>query len=99
LTLDGLTNPSDATSPAEEGGSAMMVGGWSMGWMWIWPVLIVCGLAVIGYVAVRLARGGTAGSPNTAGPPSSQARRILDERYARGEIDDEEYRHRRGELS
>jgi putative membrane protein len=76
----------------------MMGGGWSMGLMWIWPLLVAVGLAVIGYVAVRLARAGTDGSRDAAGPPSSQARRILDERYARGEIDDEEYRHRQGEL-
>ena len=75
----------------------MMVGGWSMGWMWIWPVLLVSGVVVLGYVAARLVRGRT-GSPKAVEPVRSQASRILDERYARGEIDDEEYRRRRGEL-
>jgi putative membrane protein len=31
--------------------------------------------------------------------PSSEASRILDERYARGEIDDEEYQRRRAVLA
>jgi putative membrane protein len=72
-----------------------MMGGWAMGWMWVWPVLIVAGLLVIGYVAVRLAQG-MPPSSRRSGP--SPARRILDERYARGEIDDEEYRRRRDAL-
>jgi hypothetical protein len=47
---------------------------------------------------------GPAGTPAPAGPagpdvppapPADSARRILDERFARGEIDDDEYRHRR----
>lgn len=68
--------------------------GWGLGWMWVWPVLIVAGLVIIGYVAVRLATGRQPSS--STGPGSgSAARRILDERYARGEIDEEEYRRRR----
>jgi putative membrane protein len=73
-----------------------MMGGASMGWMWVWPVLIVVGLSVLGYVAVRLAQGRPGASPPGADAGSgSAARRILDARYARGEIDDEEYRRRR----
>jgi putative membrane protein len=74
-----------------------MMGGWTMGWMWVWPVLVVVGLAIIGYVVVRLAQGRqmSGGSDPRSG---SAARRILDERYARGEIDEEEYRRRRDEL-
>ncbi|SFO41149.1 putative membrane protein, partial [Pseudonocardia ammonioxydans] len=35
------------------------------------------------------------------GPPQARpsARQILDERYARGEIDEDEYHHRRDELA
>lgn len=69
----------------------MMDGGMMMGWMLIWPLLVLVGLALLGYVAFRLARGGTAGR-------SSPARRILDERYARGEIDEDEYQRRRDGL-
>jgi putative membrane protein len=78
----------------------MMGGGWAMGWMWVWPTLVGAGLVIIGYVAVRLAQGRQSLSPTSAGAESgSAARRILDERYARGEIDEVEYRHRRDVLS
>jgi putative membrane protein len=67
-----------------------------MGWMWVWPVLIVVGLLILGYVAVRLAQGRQGASPTGSDPAAgSVVRRILDERYARGEIDDEEYQRRR----
>lgn len=76
-----------------------MMGGSVMGWMWIWPVLIVAGLLMIGYVVVRLVQGGRSPSPTGTGPADSAARRILDERFARGEIDEDEYRQRRKLLS
>jgi len=69
-----------------------------MGWTWVWLVLIVAGLLVIGYVAVRLAQGRQSTSPTGSDPSGVTARRILDERYARGEIDDEEYQRRRNLL-
>lgn len=65
-----------------------------MGWIWIWPVLILAGLLILGYAGVRLAQGRGLWSL----PGSTPARQILDERYARGEIDEEEYRRRRDEL-
>ncbi|PKV92514.1 putative membrane protein [Amycolatopsis echigonensis] len=68
--------------------------GGAMGWMWIWPVLVVLGLfAVVGGLLwwVRARRETPAGA-------SGSARRILDERLARGEIDEDEYRRRRTEL-
>ncbi len=75
-----------------------MMDGWTMGWMWLWPVLIVVGLAILGYVVLRLGQDRRDGSPTGPGLPGSSARRILDERYARGEIDEEEYRRRRDVL-
>jgi len=69
----------------------MMDGPMMMGWFWIWPLLVLIGVLLLGYVAYRLAQSGAA-----TGQPS--ARQILDERYARGEIDDQEYRQRRAEL-
>jgi len=69
--------------------------GAAVGWMWVWPVLIVVGLIILGYVVVRLAQGRQRTSPTGSDHSGSAARRILDERYARGEIDDEEYQRRR----
>jgi uncharacterized membrane-anchored protein YhcB (DUF1043 family) len=34
-----------------------------MGWMWIWAVLIVGGLLIIGFVVVRLVQGADRSSP------------------------------------
>lgn len=65
-------------------------------WLWMlgWSVLLLAGLAALVWVIVRLTRGG--GQPSDNRPGS--ARSILDERYARGEIGDEEYRTRRDTL-
>jgi putative membrane protein len=72
-----------------------MMGNWTMGSMWIWPVIVVAGLLLLGYAALRLLQQPPTGPGPDAG---SSARRILDERYARGQVDDEEYRQRRGML-
>jgi putative membrane protein len=75
----------------------MMMNGWMYGWMWIWPLLVLAGLLLLIYGVVRLAQG----SPSVPGDVErdSSARQILDERFARGEIDEDDYRRRRGELS
>ncbi|MDQ2707057.1 MAG: SHOCT domain-containing protein [Actinomycetota bacterium] len=65
--------------------------GWGVGWMWAWPVLVLIGLVLLGVVAYGLLRGGH--RPET-GPGRVTARDILDERFARGEIEAEEYRQR-----
>ncbi|MBS3940456.1 MAG: SHOCT domain-containing protein [Actinobacteria bacterium] len=66
---------------------------WGSGYGWIWMLLswaVIIGLVVwaVNTFAGRDARDNGASSP----------RRILDERFARGEIDEEEYRRRRDEL-
>lgn len=74
----------------------MMMGGGAMGWIGIvWPQLVVIGLGVLIYLGYRLI------APSREDPLTgniSSARRILDERYARGEIDEQEYRRRRNEI-
>ncbi len=66
-------------------------GGW-------WSLLVMLGVLLLLIVtavllAVSLGRSGSAAPPRAGG--GSTADRLLDERFARGEIDEEEYRHRR----
>lgn len=62
-----------------------------MTWMWAWPGLLLVGVVVLGALAYGLLRG-----DKTEGTSAGRAtaREILDERYARGELDGEEYRQR-----
>jgi putative membrane protein len=69
-------------------------GGWGfgMGWgMWIfWIVLIIIVVAL-----VRLIGPGSGSAPST---PDRSPMEILKARYARGEIDEEEFNRRRRQL-
>ena len=59
--------------------------------------LLLAGLTLLVVTAVRVLVGGVAGTPKrTAAEHDSHgsARRVLDERYAAGELSTEEYRHR-----
>ena len=76
---------------------------WGMGWgggmgwgvgMFLWPLLTIGLLAVL---AVALFR--WLGAGGTVGPRTQTARDILDARYARGEIDREEYQRRRQDIA
>jgi putative membrane protein len=73
--------------------------GYGMGGMWLWwlfGLLLVVGLVLLAVLVIRtLAGGESSRSPSAPGPPaSSRARKILDERYARGEVSTEEYQER-----
>jgi putative membrane protein len=70
-----------------------MMGYSGMGLLWLWPLLIIAGLAVLSYVVAH-ARPERFADQETG----DEARRILGERFASGEIDDEEYRRRRDSL-
>lgn len=81
--------------------------GAGMGLGWIWMILF-WGLVIAGIVAlvrwVVAQPGGAASSPGTAsgmpaGTPTSTPLTILQERYARGEIDRAEYETKRRDLS
>lgn len=83
--------------------------GWGMDWMdhgwgmggggWAWFVVPLL-LVVIVLLVAMLARGsgGRTRTPPSGGTGQTRAREILDERYARGELTDEEYRERRRHL-
>ena len=73
----------------------MMWGNGSMGWSWGFGLLAIAGVAVLIYVIVRLLSN-KSGSEDTRSAPrqgeSAGARRILEERFARGELTAEQLR-------
>ena len=71
------------------GGSGMAFGPL---WMIVWLVVLVVGIVAI--VRWLGEKGGAGGDRPTRG-----AREILDERYARGEIDREEYMKRKQDIT
>ncbi len=71
--------------------------GWGDGAWWMmlfWGPVLVIALVALVIWAVRSTPGGRGGSTAAGGDPLDGARRILAERYARGELDSEEYRDR-----
>ena len=70
--------------------------GWG-GWL-LMTVTAVVFWAVVVFGIVALFRGTGGGRPRTGGR-ERDAQQILDERFARGEIDAEEYRSRQSQLS
>ena len=60
------------------------------GFMWVFWILIIVGLF---FVFQRMAKGNSGGSSSNETPME-----ILKKRYARGEIDEEEFERRRKEL-
>ena len=76
--------------------------GWGMGWGWLamllfWlvPLLVVIVLAA---AAIKYLFGGGARSNAPALDDQNRALEILEERYARGEINREEYLQKRDDL-
>lgn len=74
------------------------MGWWGMGWSWVFLILLVVGIVLLIVLLVRVfaARDPRQTSQNSA--ESNRAREVLDERYARGEIDTTEYDERRQRL-
>lgn len=70
------------------------------GWMWVWGAALIIGvLTLIGglvwaIVATAAHRRAPRAGPAGPAPAPAPARQILDERYARGELDTQEYRER-----
>lgn len=65
------------------------------GWAWLWGLLILIGVVALVVLAVLAATRGISSS----GSKTTRAREILDERYARGELDTDEYHERLRNLS
>jgi putative membrane protein len=69
--------------------------GWDGGWMWLWgSLMMLTWVAVIGGAVWLIVRATRSGDRSR----SSNARDILDERLARGEIGLEEHRQLRDQL-
>lgn len=67
-----------------------------MGTDWFFGILLMVGVVLLVVLLVRILAGGVkrdAGG-TTAEQRVSSARQLLDERYARGELDAEQYRER-----
>lgn len=76
------------------------IGGGMMLWGWLFGILILV-LIVFGIIAlVRYLQGGNVSNsgPYHVPPSSNSALQILNERYARGEINDAEYAAKKAEL-
>ncbi len=79
-------------------------GGWGWGYAmmggfgWVLMLLVVIVVVVLVAGLLRDVLVGMRGHHSTPMDPGSSARAILDERYARGEIDADEYKRRRADL-
>ncbi len=72
-------------------GPGMMWGGWGMGWIFM---IIFWGLLIVGLIfLIRYFMGAT-----KAGKGEETALEILKKRYARGEIDKEEFEQKKRDL-
>lgn len=68
---------------------------WMSGWGWFWAILLIA--AIIALVVWAIARAGR-GKPSPPDRTEADALRILEERFARGEIDQDEFESRRAAL-
>ena len=71
--------------------------GWGWAMMLVWSLVWVGFLGVIAWIAVQWGRGTKRQTP-PAEAQGKTARELLDERFARGEIDLDDYRRRRQAL-
>ena len=75
--------------------TVMWGSGTNPAWLWLYGLLSLVAVVVLIVWTVRVFRDD---SGSSVGPRRSDARRILDERYARGELTTEQYRDQIAEL-
>ncbi len=83
---------------------AQMHRGWDAGdggwWRWVFgPLMMLAVVALIAWAVVAATRAARTGPAAPTGPVARTPRDILAERYARGEIDTDEYQERLRNLS
>jgi len=67
-------------------------------WMWIWGPLMMIGFVLLVVFLVRGLAGSSAAQTSSTPDPMDQARSLLAERYARGELSTDEYDERRSRI-
>ena len=89
----------DATADGSWGHHGMMWNGGGMGWF-MGPIMMLLFLAAAVAIVVLIVRalGGHGPAQGAQSTDGSSALRILEERFARGEIDEEEFRNRKNAL-
>ncbi len=77
-----------------------MMHDWYTGWggMGLGSIAMILPLLLLVALVVIVVRWLASGNADRAGTAARSPREILDERFARGEIDDEEYQSRRKQL-
>jgi len=94
-----ILSPSPAFAQRYGGWHPGMMDGWGMGWfggifMIVFWILIIVGLVFLIKWLVQSSRE----SPSGRSSPTSRALHILEERYARGEIDKQEFLDKKKDL-
>ncbi len=84
-----VLNGNDAHHPMDGTG---MMGGW-----WFWPILLIVAVIVVG-VLIYLLTVSDEGNRRKRHESEKSAEKLLDERYARGEITKEEYEEKKEEI-
>ena len=69
----------------------MMYDGYMFGMGWIWILLLI---AVVAVIVFALRTGSRDGPGNSSAPTARTPEQVLRDRFARGEIDEREYRSR-----
>lgn len=75
----------------------MMYGYGMGGLMWLWPLIAIIGLGVLVWALVRASSPSSRGTDSATDSPRSRS--ILEERFAQGEITEQEFRERLRVLS
>lgn len=98
LGIPAVTWAQGSPDPARAPWHMMHDWGWGWGGMWLMPLFMLAWFALMIAVIIFLVRW-LAGGNGGRSASTRTARDILDERYARGEIDREDYVQRRNDIA